>query len=287
MIRKVWSLLEIMQYFNVCHMFRALDLLEDVARRCEDVLWRPELQDVAARKNALITPEVRDHIKPNIQYLRMKCKECELTTALRRIDGPFRIGMQTAMTFEEVVTQIRELKRDVDSDLEFRRFTFIPTDKAALLDNQDDRWTKAWKAVPASEQDTRDANLAYAHGLYTASVFHSMRVAEVGLRFIAKQLRITITDRGKKVPVEYGTWDKVITQCKNKITDQRKLPKNAANSQRLQRYSDAADHCGYMKDIWRNDVSHARKVYIQSEALVVLDRVSAFMQFLANGETTK
>jgi hypothetical protein len=36
-----------------------------------------------------------------------------------------------------------------------------------------------------------------------------------------------------------------------------------------------------MKDIWRNNVSHAQAPYIETEAVNVLSRVISFMEFLA------
>jgi hypothetical protein len=36
-----------------------------------------------------------------------------------------------------------------------------------------------------------------------------------------------------------------------------------------------------MKDIWRNDVSHARKSYTETEARAVIDRMRDFMIFAA------
>jgi len=51
-------------------------------------------------------------------------------------------------------------------------------------------------------------------------------------------------------------------------------------SQKIEHYSDAADHCTYMKDIWRNSVSHTRKPYSFTEAVAVFERVRDFMQLL-------
>ena len=48
----------------------------------------------------------------------------------------------------------------------------------------------------------------------------------------------------------------------------------------LEKLSDAEDHCVFMKDIWRNAVSHTRKPYNESEAKFVLERVHGFMQFV-------
>lgn len=111
-----------------------------------------------------------------------------------------------------------------------------------------------------------------------------MRVAEFGLRRIALKLQVKLKDKGQYHPIEYGTWDKVITACKNKITKIRQNPIGPKRQETLEFYSDAGDHCLFMKDVWRNNVSHTRKPYNQPEALAVLERVKDFMKFLARND---
>lgn len=135
-----------------------------------------------------------------------------------------------------------------------------------------------------ANEDIGAAGHGIACGLHTASVFHSMRVAEFGLRRIAARLKVRIRDHKGYMPVEYGTWDKVITACKNKITKIRQRPVGPKRQEELEFYSDAADHCLFMKDIWRNNISHTRQPYNQPEALAVLERVKGFMTFLARNE---
>jgi len=136
-------------------------------------------------------------------------------------------------------------------------------------------------AFPDARDDIRQAGNCIAIELSTAAVFHLMRVAEYGLRRLAKQLRVQLTHSGKAHPIEFAEWEKVITGCKNKITAARALNPGSKRQAQLERYSDAADHCMFMKDIWRNTVSHARKQYTPGEAIGVLDRVRDFMGFLA------
>ncbi len=268
-----------MQYFNVCHFVRALDLIEDSVNRCVRVIEG----SMGIARDQPVPKDVTDHIGPSLMYLRAKCLECELSNATQRIDQKFVTGLHRGITFGELIHQFSELKRDIDNDLEYRRFVFIPSSGAQVLDGLGGRWGAIWKVVPASEKDARDAALCFGVGLHTAVVFHSMRVAEFGLRHLAKKMGVSLLDHGKKIPIEYGTWDKIITNCKNKIAAARQLPKNSKSEERLQYYTRAADHCEFMKDIWRNEASHARKTYIEPEARGALDRVHAFMEFLSAG----
>jgi len=270
-----------MQYFNVCHFVRALDMIEDSVNRCVRVVEG----SMGIARDQPVPKDIADHIGPSLLYLRAKCLECELSNARQRIDQKFVTGLHRGTTFGELIHQFSELKRDIDNDLEYRRFVFIPSSGAQVLDGLAGRWGAIWKEIPASEKDTRDAAFCYALGLPNAVVFHAMRVAEFGLRHLAAKMKVSLSDKGKKIPIEYGTWEKVIAKCKNTVEAARKLPAGPKKEHRLQYYSRGADHCEYMKDIWRNNISHARKSYIDPEAKAALDRVYAFMEFLAAGSS--
>jgi hypothetical protein len=138
------------------------------------------------------------------------------------------------------------------------------------------------KLFPGAAQDLNESVKCFVSSRYTACVFQSMRVAEHGLRRLAKRLKVTLTHSGHSCPVEFADWDKVITGIRNKLIAIRQLPQGLKRQTQLEMYSDAADHCTFMKDIWRNNVSHTRKPYLEPEALAVLGRVGDFMKFSAN-----
>jgi hypothetical protein len=114
-----------------------------------------------------------------------------------------------------------------------------------------------------------------------------MRVAEYGLRKLANRVNATITDKGRTYPIEYGDRNKVIVAVRGKISLARARTKGPKREKSLQFYSDAADHCEYMKDIWRNEISHTRRRYNKSETLAVFNRVREFVQLIAGHESKK
>ena len=109
-----------------------------------------------------------------------------------------------------------------------------------------------------------------------------MRVAEHGLRIIAKKLQIAsaLKHKGHIIPIDHAEWQKVIDAINNKLNKLRLLSAGPKRAAQLEKFSDAGQHCLFMKDIWRNTVSHARKPYNESEAKAALDRVHGFMQFV-------
>ena len=66
-----------------------------------------------------------------------------------------------------------------------------------------------------------------------------------------------------------------------KVKAARQLSAGPRKQAQLTKFSEAGDHCTFMKDIWRNSVSHTRKPYIRDEALGAFNRVGDFMKFLA------
>jgi hypothetical protein len=180
-----------------------------------------------------------------------------------------------------ITREVELLQHDVISELARTTFAYIPSPNNKYFEQEHLFGEAVNLKIPAAVQDVKDAGNCIAASVDTAAVFHLMRVAEHGLRALAKKLRVSVKHKGKPYPLELGDWEQVITEIKNKITAIRLLPKASKQRQgKLELYSDAADHCAFMKDIWRNNTSHTRKPYKQSEAIAILDRVRDFMQFL-------
>ena len=282
-----------MQYYNVCHLLRLIDAIEEKCSRFQARLWKQgathgdsgEIKTEHPSWAAdFIDEETLNAFRPTISLLKRKCEEAELEKALHRLNVRLYQKMRDGITFDQMITQIHELRHDIDSDLEYRRFVCIPTEKAKRLDGLAGRWEGVWPKI-ACEKDVRDSIECYAYGLNTAAVFHSMRVAEVGLRYLAESLDVTIRDKKEEVPIEFGDWEKVIQGVRGKIEEIKKLPSNETRAKHLQHYLDALDHCLYFRDRYRNPVSHTRSSYNDGEAIGAIDRVEEFMRLLAKGAT--
>ena len=242
------------------------------------------LCDQGARDDTIVDEQAKSLIQPILDLAEKYARDIELDSTLKRVwrgGGPFFFAVATGITYQKLQHELEVLRQAIEADLSDRTFVFIPPVDAKLLIEMKETWSGVWEALPDSLRDTREAISCYALDRNTAAVFHLMRVAEYGLRHIARKLRVKITHTKKAMPIEFADWEKVITGIKNKIDDVRKLPIGPKRQGELEQYSDAADHCVYMKDIWRNNVSHARKPYKKTDALNVLERVRDFMQFVA------
>ncbi len=271
-----------MNHYNVWQLVVAIQQIQSLEGLLE------KFCDNGLRDTYIKDPFVATMVRPCLDYCKAQCGQAELTAAMNRLNGILHGNVNAkALTHEELRMQLRELRRDIDHDLPFRRFAYIPPEKGNRHARIAHEWDAIWLAMPDSKPDTLAAADCYALDLNTALVFHAMRISEQGLRTLARKLHVTLTDKSKSIPIEFADWEKLISACRNKIEEARRMAKGPRKEKRLQFYSEAADHCTYMKDIWRNEVSHARKNYNEGEALGVFERVRDFMTFLAKGIAPK
>jgi hypothetical protein len=181
-----------------------------------------------------------------------------------------------------MIEALQGLKDQIMFDRNLHRWARIDVEFVPYFVSPNPWGNPVFETFPNAHGDIRDTGHAIACELYTAAVFHAMRVAEHGLRFLARTLRVTLIDKGKRQPVDHATWDKVINAARNRIAAARTMPAGPQKRARLGKFARAADHCDYMKDIWRNDIAHTQKAYSKDEASAVLGRVREFMQFLAS-----
>jgi hypothetical protein len=185
------------------------------------------------------------------------------------------------MSPEMLLRDLIALRNSLIVELDQRKFAYIPPPNDAYFERTNLLGVKVHERFPEISPDAKEAGNCISAGLYTAAVFHLMRVAEYGLRAIAKELRVKPLCRKKIVPIEEADWEMMIRAIRDKIEEIRQLPKTAKRRRvDLSEYSDAADHCAFMKDIWRNNVSHTQKPSIEPDALQALSRVRDFMVFL-------
>ena len=186
------------------------------------------------------------------------------------------------VTTSELQWALHELQRLMRSEMETRKFFSIPERYAQLFDDPYPMLKDVSDAFPDAGLDIREAYNCLVLDRNTAAVFHAMRVAEHGLRFLARKVGVKLTQNRKPLPINFATWDGVITGIRNKITAAHKMNPGTRRQAKLNYYSDMAERCAYMKDLWRNDLMHSRLSFNSYEASGALQRVAQFMQILAN-----
>jgi hypothetical protein len=214
-----------------------------------------------------IRPHERDMLRTALTSIWELCKDLDLPVSkelfYESIDDPPHTGREFSI-----------LSRALENELRAKLLIYVPSHRVHYYDMLIK--TEVRDAFPKASQEITWAGDALALELSTASVFHSMRAAEIGVRTLGQQL-------GAIFPynIELAEWHNILDQIDAKIRDMKQLPKGTAKDDDLQFYSEAAAQFRYFKDGWRIRVAHARATYDESQATTVLDHVVSFFEILA------
>lgn len=172
--------------------------------------------------------------------------------------------------------EMSPILRAVSSELKTRLFFYIPQERARYYESNIVLDKGMVAAFPLASVEILSAGNCYAVGEYTASVFHSMRAAEIGLRAVANNRGVTFSR-----PLDQAEWQTLIEQIEEKLKTIRQQPRSQTRDEELKFFSDANSHFSSLKDAFRNHVAHARDVYGEVQSLSILRRVTEFLETLS------
>lgn len=237
------------------------------------------------KRDDRVSPQfIGQTIEPVLLQAYILADKLKLQSVHDRIwdNGPFRVAIRVGrLTFQELQHELKVLRESLEADFDKsdRMFVFIPPDKATVYEQMTSAWAPVWKQFPNAVYDTTQAVGCYAVEHYTASIFHFMRVTEVGLRALARRMKVTLP---KRKQLEWAQWLEILKAMSAKadaIQSSRKAGR--AKDELLEFYRGAIGEFMGFKDAYRNHVMHARKNYDLRHATRVLTHVTDFMQRLA------
>jgi hypothetical protein len=143
----------------------------------------------------------------------------------------------------------------------------------------------AVKAFPSAYMDIVEAGRCLALNRNNAAIYHLMQVAEIGLRALARDRRVTVT-RGKKqavVPLEYAQWGEMIGQIQKKKDLIHQWPRSKTlKDEAVRYYTRAVFEVDSFNEIFRKHISHTRgELYEPDVAVSCWGHVYRFMDMLA------
>jgi hypothetical protein len=159
-----------------------------------------------------------------------------------------------------------------------KTFFYVPAERAKFFPRVKDPHifgSPVAGAFPSAAFDIAEAGTCLSLARGTASVFHLMRVLEIGLTTLGAPFGVSLARTN---------WAPAIEQIESKIRDMHKDPKWKALpdcKEQQEFYAQAASHFGVLKDAWRNYTMHARGVYTEAAAEDIFNNVKGFMQKLA------
>lgn len=180
--------------------------------------------------------------------------------------------------YQWIKDQIRMLQGLMHKEMSGKVFVYIPPEKAAFFTSKQTPFLfgeAVNKAFPSAYFDIAEAGACIATTRPTASVFHVMRVFEIGLTALGSVFGVSLA---------HTNWAPALDEIESKIRNMRRDPAWSALAdwkEQQELYAQAASHFGILKDAWRNYTMHTRGKYTEEEAEHIFRNAKKFMQKLA------
>lgn len=231
------------------------------------MLETPAAKAVVSRNGRSHVIEVSEAVVAAVGQLRDACGRLGLGVSLATIDKVMGKGLEAS-------AQIETLLAIVESEMETRLFLHVPADRSRLWENNETVSNLVRRELPVAASEIRAAGTAYACGLWSASVFHSMRASEDALRTLANELEVELSG--------FEQWGNIIERIEAELAKIAKLPKaNDKKKHNLQPISEIVQDLRVFKDAWRNQSAHNVVSYNDGQALTVFDAVCRVLEKVA------
>lgn len=278
--RRLWSLWDIMinfQIFGLCHFLRHLSEAENLHSA---IAVQAQLDAQKADGISGFVPAQSKALVDNmIQYARFLSDRLQSQEIINRLDHYSRNTSRSDLTHQLLAHELKTLRETFESVLNYIGFYMYPSNKMVVYNKFDSDWHSICDKFPSVKADALAGVDCWAMGQNTASVFHLMRVAERGLRILAKERRIRTVRRNR--PLEWADWQDIIAALeKEAVSFANKSPSKSRNAA-LEFYRGSLASFQGFKDAYRNNVMHTRAFYTDSEANVAREHVFHFMNRLA------
>lgn len=232
-------------------------------------------------KEYLISPD-KDMVIQCLFTLRDDCFGMGLLVTLPKVERVIHRINSRLVTYNELENLCDDILDRLIDELDSHMFLMIEGKYVPYYNNPENGWGNAILQFPSILADVEEASKCLALERYTASVFHLMKVLEVGLYSMATDLNIT------NIQVN---WQNVIEQIDSAIKDFEKNRPDKSDitglsewKEKLQFYLDCATNFRFIKNAWRNQTTHTGKstnTYTGEKSFQIYNHVCSFMQTLA------
>lgn len=229
----------------------------------------------------VLTSQERQAVLDDLQRMLPACHQLDLDRSLSLVNQFF-----SALTlnhrdrlYRDIATRFEILWQTMGEEGSKIEFALVPLTKAKYFEQDDLFGGPVSNRFKKARYDIKEAGNCLATGANTACVFHLMRVAEHGLRALARRFDIKLvnTTTRRPKPIEEATWQEIIDEVNLEIRNARNRA-TLVQEKRLEAYLHLNMACKAIKHLWRNPVSHLRGSYPEAKANKIFSSIRDLMQ---------
>ncbi len=173
----------------------------------------------------------------------------------------------------------------IEDDLRYERFFHYRQDRVRPFMFRDGEWAATFKAFPSAVDEITEGLDCYGLEHNTACIFHMMRVAEIGMRALARERQVSFP----KHPLEWAEWENIIDQIESKARAATiGMPRGPERDAARAFYTSAVAQLRASKET-RNRIMHMRGSFDELDAQRAINQVRDFINGLSAkiGEKTR
>jgi hypothetical protein len=262
---------------------------------CLGVFWHgleilaDEIRLAHQRGDEPVDDTSNDRIHKHVQVVMQNCiTPLQLVTAatgscVRLEDMWFHYDSQKPYTYNNIADELQRLYDEIKRDATRVNFFHYPAEMANMIQHIDEEWGDVIAAFESSPVEIKCGIDCFALGDYSGCVFHMMRVAELGLRTIAKErgVKSLAGKRKQTKPIEWGTWQEVFDAIDNALSVIRRANPGPKRDAAFSFYDTALSDLKRMRGLYRDPTMHFREKYDKGEAYDAIFRTRGLMKELA------
>ena len=174
----------------------------------------------------------------------------------------------------DAAKEMRIMSDRIKDEFSVRTLLVLDEHGVALYQEAEPFGPEVFKSFPSANEDLAEASKCLGLERSTACVMHLMRVAEAGLKCLAKALRV-------KTQNDWGAYLKEIDKALTVLPKTTPAKSSTAASRRQQFFAEASLEFRSLKRAWRNPTMHVARTYTLSRAEEIFQAMRSFMRHLA------
>ena len=246
------SLWELMQAFSVTHLLMLHSIMENYTHFYEHPIYRSRIGQFLFNKNVwsnnkAVIPADRESLGRFYVAAVREAMEMGLTTSVATLKKIQQTLVDSRSTYHDLWKHGDELSARLRDEMDGRFFLSLSLIETDYYANYRQKWNDVIQRFPNTEDDIDVAGKCFALSRYSAAVFHSLQIIEIGLIELGRVLVVK-----DPLPGWSATTNRLKGILRIKYQDRTAFQqKHSALLEQLDMLTEA------LKSAWRNKVSHA------------------------------
>ena len=265
----MWSLYEMLRFYA-----------ESFVEAIRDLSAINGLLAMTATLEGQLDDEDRENAQAILGPLEGQIAKLPFSRSLRLQYARFKKTLETSPDGKQLFILGQELHANIVAELSSKVFLMIPEASADLYRQLEPPFgQEVAEKFPEVNYDVAAGSRCLALGEWTAAVFHLMRVHEIALRQLGRNLRISVA---KQKTIDFQDWQVIIDAVEQTAkTAPRGSQRGAKAARKKEFYSEVAGYLFHIKQAWRIPVMHARATFDERQAMIMWENTKALMHLLA------